>query len=78
MNAGGFLHDKTTIYNDNMAWVLWSKITKTEGLSYLQIRENTIRENQNIIKIQHIAGKINPSDMFSNSFPFYKRSSYNI
>jgi len=59
------LHDKTTIYNDNMACVLWSKNTTTKGLRYLQIRENAIRENQHIIEIQHIAGKINPADMFS-------------
>jgi len=45
--------------------VLWSNNTTTKGLRYLQIRENAIRESQNIIKIQHIAGKINPADMFS-------------
>ena len=48
-----------------MACVLWSKNTTTKGLRYLQIRENAIRESANIIKIEHIAGKINPADMFS-------------
>ena len=59
------LHEKTTIFNDNMACVLWSKNTTTKGLRYLQIRENAIRENKDIIEIQHIAGKINPADMFT-------------
>jgi len=63
--ADKILHDRTTIYNDNMACVLWSKNTRTKGLRYLQIRENTIRKSQNIIEIQHIARKINPADMFS-------------
>jgi len=58
------LYQKTTIYNDNMACVLWSKSTTTKGLRHLQIRENAIRET-NFIKIEHICGKINPADMFT-------------
>ena len=58
------LHKKTTIFNDNMACVLWSKSTTTKGLRHLQIRENAIRETK-FIKIEHICGKINPADMFT-------------
>ena len=59
------LHERTKIFNDNMACVLWSKNTTTKGLRYLQIRENAIRENQNIIEILHISGSDNPADIFS-------------
>ena len=59
------LHDKTKIFNDNMACVLWSKNTTTKGLRHLQIRENAIRENKKSIEILHICGKVNPADMFS-------------
>jgi len=40
------------------------KSITTKGLRYLQIRENSVRENKNI-EVQHIPGKINPADMFS-------------
>jgi len=59
------LHTKTKIYNDNMACVMWSKNTTTKGLRHLQIRENAIRESSKIIEIEHVAGKINPADMFT-------------
>jgi len=58
------LHKNTTIYNDNMACVLWSKNTTTKGLRHLQIRENAIRETK-FITIEHICGKINPADLFT-------------
>jgi len=63
--AGDISHNKISIHNDNMVCVLWSKNTTTNGPRHLQIRENAIRENQNIIKIQHIADKVTPADMFS-------------
>ena len=55
------LHKNTTIYNDNMACVLWSKNTTTKGfLRHLQIRGNAIREAK-FITIEHICGKIQSS-----------------
>ena len=59
------LNPKTQIFNDNMACVMWSKNTTTKGLRYLQIRENAIRENSKILTIEHIAGKVNPADIFT-------------
>jgi len=58
------LPGKTKVYNDNMACVSWSKSKTTKGLRYIQLRENSVRENKHI-EVQHISGKINPADMFS-------------
>ena len=58
------LPEKTTVYNDNMACVTWSKSKTTKGLRYIQIRENAIRENPHIT-VEKVEGKTNPSDMFS-------------
>jgi hypothetical protein len=57
----------TQLYNDNAACVMWSKSTTTKGLRHIQMRENAIREavQSDFISIQHIAGKINLSDMFT-------------
>jgi len=64
LNLLAVLPGKTKVYNDNMACVTWSKSKTTKGLRYLQIRENSVRENKNI-EVLHIPGKINPADMFS-------------
>ena len=55
------------IYNDNAATVQWSHNMTTKGLRYIQIRENAVRENvqNNVINVQHIGGKLNPSDIFT-------------
>ena len=55
------------IWNDNNACVCWSKNTTTKGLRHVQIRENAVREgvSNRVFKIKHIAGKKNPSDIFS-------------
>ncbi len=57
----------TTIYNDNSACVQWSRNTSTKGLRHIQIRENAVRESvqNNFIKVKHIEGKVNLSDMFT-------------
>jgi len=59
------LHEKTTKYNDNMACVLWSKISTTNGLRYLQIHKKAIHESQKMISLEHICGDINIADLFS-------------
>jgi hypothetical protein len=55
------------IWNDNNACVCWSKNTTTKGLRHVQIRENAIREgvSAGIFEVKHIAGKDNPSDIFT-------------
>ena len=39
----------------------------TKGLRYVQIRENAVRESiqDEIIDVEHIGGKLNPSDIFT-------------
>ena len=56
-----------TIHNDNAAAVQWSHNMTTKGLRYIQIRENAVREciQANLIDVQHIGGKLNPSDIFT-------------
>ena len=57
----------TVIYNDNAACVTWSRNSTTKGLRHIQIRENAVRESvqSNFITVEHIAGKLNLSDMFT-------------
>lgn len=57
----------TIIYNDNAACVCWSTNLTTKGLRHIQIRENATREQikKGLIKVEHIAGKINLSDFFT-------------
>jgi len=59
------LNTKITVYNDNMACVLWSKNTTTKGIRHIQIRENGVRENAHLVDIRHVAGKLNPADLLS-------------
>lgn len=56
-----------TIYNGNAASVQWSHNMSTKGLSYIQIREHAVREHvqNSFIKVKHIAGKCNVSDLFT-------------
>ena len=60
-------HEPLQIYNDNAATVQWSHNMTTKGLRYIQIRENAVRENvqANVITVNHIGGKLNPSDIFT-------------
>ena len=56
------------VYNDNNAFVCWSKVTTAKGLRHITIRENAIRESidTKFIEVLHIDGKTNVSDMFTN------------
>ena len=55
------------IYNDNEATVKWSQNLTNKRLRHIQMRENAVCENyqRKIIKVLHIGGKLNPSDMFT-------------
>ena len=57
----------TTIYNDNAACVTWSNSMTTKGLRHIQMRENAVREQVqgNHIRVKHIRGILNISDMFT-------------
>ena len=53
-----------------MACVLWNKTTTTKGLRHITLRENSSRESvhNNTIRIDHIGGRINSSDLFTKEF----------
>ena len=60
-------YERTTIYNDNKACVDWARTCTNKGTKHLNLRENYVRElHQNgTIKITHIPGVINASDLFT-------------
>jgi hypothetical protein len=62
-----FLPGSNIIYNDNSAFVNWSKSCTTKGLRHVQMRENRIRENiaSNFIQFYHVDGKLNLADIFT-------------
>ena len=62
-----FAPSATILHNDNAACVQWSRNMTTKGLRHVQIRENAVRESviAENVNIQHIAGEINLSDLFT-------------
>ena len=62
-----FMKGPTRIYNDNAACVQWAVNLTTKGLRHIQMRENAVREEvqKKLVKILHIPGKYNISDMFT-------------
>lgn len=62
-----FMPTTTTVFNDNMACVNWSKCSTTKGLRHIQMKENRVRESvlSNFVRIKHIDGKINLADIFT-------------
>jgi hypothetical protein len=59
--------NRTTIFNDNKSAVDWSSALTNKGTKHLNLHETAIRENmQNkTVKITHIPGKINASNLFT-------------
>jgi hypothetical protein len=57
----------TPIYNDNRGAVEWSNSFSTKGMRHLNIRENAVREAQQLqeVSISHIPGTYNPADIFT-------------
>jgi hypothetical protein len=60
----------TPIYNDNRGAVEWSHSFSTKGMCHLNIRENAVREAQQLqeVSISHISGTCNPADIFTKEF----------
>eukprot|EP00804_Cyclotella_cryptica_P022103 CCRYP_011581-RA/>CCRYP_011581-RA protein AED:0.10 eAED:0.05 QI:0/0/0/1/0/0/6/0/1337 len=56
-----------TIYNDNQAAVNWAAAFTTKGTKHINLHENCVREahHSKIVKITHIPGVINASDLFT-------------
>ena len=57
----------TPVYNDNEACVSWSASVTNKGTKHMNLRENSVREAHLLqeVHVQHIPGKINPSDLFT-------------
>jgi hypothetical protein len=60
----------TPIYNDNRGAVEWSNSFSTKGMRHLNIRENAVREAQQLaeVSIAYISGTCNPADIFTKEF----------
>ena len=58
------------IKNDNQGAIQWSKGTTTKKMRWVDLRENLVRENvlNSTVKISHIPGKVNLSDIFTKEF----------
>ncbi|KAL7489171.1 hypothetical protein ACHAW6_014756, partial [Cyclotella cf. meneghiniana] len=56
-----------TIYNDNQPAVNWAAAFATKGTKHISLHENCAREahHSKIVKITHIPGVINASDLFT-------------
>jgi hypothetical protein len=68
--AGHSLSDATQptlLYNDNDACVKWSHNMTSKSARHIELRENSVREwvQNKSLAVKHIAGKINPSDIFT-------------
>ena len=57
----------TLLFNDNDACVKWSYNMTSKAARHIELWENSIREwiQSKLLTVKHVAGKINPSDMFT-------------
>ena len=55
------------LYNDIEACVTWSNSTTTKGVRHMELKDNSVREwvHKEVIRVLHVAGKLNPSDIFT-------------
>eukprot|EP00804_Cyclotella_cryptica_P016077 CCRYP_004202-RA/>CCRYP_004202-RA protein AED:0.18 eAED:-0.12 QI:0/0/0/1/0.5/0.33/3/0/1917 len=58
---------RIVVYNDNKAAVNWADAMTSKGTKHLNLHENCVREahHNNVVKITHIPGVINSSDLFT-------------
>ncbi len=63
----GDTSEPTTLYNDNKSCVIWSNSLTTKGVRHMEQHENLVREwvQDWLIKVAHVAGKLNPTDVFT-------------
>ena len=63
-----FLSKSIPVFNDNTACVQWCHNKTNRNIRHVQIRENATREavQNKQVNIQHISGKLNPADIFTN------------
>jgi len=53
-----FMPSTNIIYNDNKAYVNWSKTCTTKGLRHIQVKENCVRENVLFVSPMWVAKSI--------------------
>ena len=60
----------TELYNDSRGCVDWTKGWANRKMRHMNIREMAVRESQinGEININHIEGKLNPSDLLTREF----------
>ena len=60
-------YDRTIIYNDNKATVGWCSSLTNKGMKHINLRECKVREAviDDNVRVLHIPGVINPSDIFT-------------
>jgi len=58
------------VYNDNKGAIDWSHSFSTKGMRHYNIRENAVREAQQLqeVFVSHVNGKCNPADIFTKEF----------
>eukprot|EP00804_Cyclotella_cryptica_P030371 CCRYP_011900-RA/>CCRYP_011900-RA protein AED:0.20 eAED:-0.11 QI:0/0/0/1/1/1/3/0/1923 len=58
---------RIVVYNDNKAAVNWADAMTSKGTKHLNLHENCVREahHNHVVKITHIPGIINSSDLFT-------------
>eukprot|EP00804_Cyclotella_cryptica_P014486 CCRYP_004818-RA/>CCRYP_004818-RA protein AED:0.46 eAED:0.37 QI:0/0/0/1/1/1/2/0/357 len=59
--------NRIVVYNDNQAAVNWADAMTSKGTKHLNLHENCVREahHDKVVKITHIPGVINASDLFT-------------
>ena len=59
----------TQVFNDNNMCVLWSGNMTLKAIRHIELTENSVHEwvQDNSIKVLHMAGKDNVSDIFTKN-----------
>ena len=67
MPAQSNISQPTQVFNDNNVCVLWSGNTTPKAIRHIELRENSVRERakDKSIKVLHMAGKDNVSNIFT-------------
>jgi hypothetical protein len=78
--AGHIIPDSdapTVLYNDNdEACVKWSYNMTSKAARHIELRNNSVREwvQDKTLNVKHVAGKINPADIFTKEISPYRHS----
>jgi hypothetical protein len=61
------IEESTLVYNDNMSCVHWAHKLTMKNIRHMELKDNLVREwvQDKVLKVLHVAGKDNPSDIFT-------------